>query len=143
MKTKPEMDPAAAFPDAKPPGEAALKVALADTAAPIEAMLAKLRIAQPAVAAEWHFSPRSGWHQIYLLKNRRLFYLVPKHGDVRVSLILGGKAVAMLKEGPFARQTTALLKTANRYPEGTAFSFDRQTLEPDLLLAFLAAKIAY
>lgn len=138
------MDPAAAFPDAKlQPGDAELKASLADAAAPVEAMLAKLRAAESAVVAEWHFSPRSGWHQIYILKQRRLFYLVPKRGDVRVMLILGGKALALLKRGPFARQTTELLKMAKKYPEGTAFSFDRQTLEPDLLAAFLAAKIAH
>jgi hypothetical protein len=144
MKTKPEMDPAAAFPDAKrQPRDAELKAALGRAAAPVEKILASLRAAQPAVTAEWKFSARSGWHQIHLLKKRRLFYFVPKRGDFRLSLILGGKAVALLQRGPFARQTTELLTTAKRYPEGTAFSFDRRMLDPDLLAAFFAAKIAH
>jgi hypothetical protein len=58
-------------------------------------------------------------------------------------MILGRKAVAQLQQGPFARQTNRLLKTAKHYPEGIAFSFDRKSLDPDLLGAFLAAKIAH
>ena len=144
MKTKPEMDPVAAFSDAKhQPDEADLKAALGRAAAPVEAVIANLRTALPAIVAAWQFSERVGWYQLQLLKKRRLLYLVPKRGDFRVSLILGRKAIAQLQEGPFARQTNGLLKTAKRYPEGTAFSFDRQSLDPDLLGAFIAAKIAH
>lgn len=143
MKTKPAMDPAAAFPDEKrPPTDADLKAALGAAAPPIEAVFASLRAQQPAATVEWKFSERSGWHQIPSLKKRRLFYLGPRRGDFRVSLILGDKALRLLREGPFAKQTAALLKTAKKYPEGTAFAFDRRTLEPDLLVAFLAAKVA-
>ena len=137
------MDPAAAFPDAQQkPGEADWKAALGRAAPPVAAVLAQLRAAQPAVTLEWHFSARAGWHQIHFLKKRRLFYLVPKRGDFRVSLILGGKAIAGLMKGPFAERTAELLPAAKRYPEGTAFSFDRRTLDPPLLGAFLAAKLA-
>ena len=58
-------------------------------------------------------------------------------------LLLGGKAIELLGQGPFARQTLRFLKTAKRYPEGTVFSFDRQTFDPDLVEALLAAKIAF
>ncbi|HEY5553115.1 MAG TPA: DUF3788 family protein [Opitutaceae bacterium] len=144
MKAKHEMDPPAAFPDAKhEPDASDLATALGRAAAPLVGVLATLRANRPAVATEWQFSERSGWYQIWLLKKRRLLYLVPKRKDFCVSMILGGKAIALLKEGPFAGQTNALLKTAIRYPEGTMFSFDRKSLDPDLLGAFLAAKIAH
>jgi hypothetical protein len=144
MKTKVEMDPAAAFPDAKhQPDDADLKAALGRAASPVGTFLAQLRAARLEVTTTWQFSDRSGWYQVLLLKKRRLLYLVPKRGDFRVSLILGGKAIAELQAGPYARQTTRLLKTARRYPEGTAFSFDRRTLEPALLAAMLTAKIAH
>jgi len=143
-KPKPEMDPAAAFPDAQqPPRDADLKAALGRAAAPVAAVSANLRAAAPAVATDWQFSARSGWYQVHLLKKRRLFYLVPKRGDFRVSMILGDKAVALLLKGPFAERTAELLTTAKRYPEGTAFLFDRTSLDPELLKAILAAKLAH
>lgn len=144
MKTKAQMDPAAAFPDAAhPPDEADLTAALGRTAGPIEAFLADLRLAQPATTTEWKFSERSGWHRIHFLKKRRLFYFLPRRDDFRLSLILGGKAVALLQAGPFRPQVDALLLTAPRYPEGTAFTFDAQTFAPDLVGAMVAARIAH
>lgn len=109
----------------------------------VKSLLANLRAAQSAVTMEWKFSNRSGWHQIHSLKKRRLFYLIPKRGDFRVAMILGDKAIASLREGPLARQTAELLKTARRYPEGTAVSFDHHSLDRELLAAVLAAKIAH
>lgn len=138
------MDPAAAFPDAKhQPRDADLAAALGRAATALQVVVANLRAVHPAVMAEWKFSERSGWHQIHFLKKRRLFYLIPKRGDFRVSLVLGDKAIVLLKQGPFSKRTAELLKTAKRYPEGTFFSFDRRTLDPDLIAAFLAAKIAH
>jgi len=146
MKLKPEMDSAAAFPDAThEPSEADLKAALGP--GPVGNLLAQelalFRSSQPSITTSWQFSPRSGWYQLHLRKKRRLLYLMPKRGDFRLMMLLGGKAIESLKQGPYARQTTRLLKTAKRYPEGTAFSFDRSTLDPDLLSVFLAAKIAH
>lgn len=143
MKTQPVMDPTAAFPDPRqPPDDAALLAALGPAAPPIARVLAELRAAEPAVRAGWQFSPRAGWYQLQTVKKRRLLYLVPQKGDFRVSLILGRKATAGMKDGPFAKQTAKLLKTAKHYPEGIAFTFDRQTLDPALLTALLAAKRA-
>lgn len=148
MKTKDiptRLDPAAAFPDeSAPPTDADLAAALdATAAAKIGEIVARLRAARPKVTTEWKYSDRSGWYRLHLLKDRRLFYLVPKRGDFRVSLILGGKAVDHLKRGPLARRVNTLLKTAKHYPEGTAFSFNQESLDPDLLAAFLEAKLAH
>lgn len=144
MKTKAQIDPAAAFPHAAhQPDDADLVAALGRTAAPFEAFLADLRSAQPSVTTEWKFSDRSGWYQIHFLKKRRLFYFLPRRDDFRLSLILGGKAVALLQQGPFRSQVDALLKTSPRYPEGTGFTFDAQAFAPDLVGAMVAAKIAH
>jgi len=144
MKTKPEMDPAAAFPEQKhQPDLAALKTTLGPAFAAVGKIIERLPALQPGIATAWQFSERSGWYLLLLLKKRRLLYLIPKRGDFRAMMILGGKAIALLEAGPFARPTATLLKTAKKYPEGTAFSFDRKSLEPDLIAAFLAAKIAH
>jgi Protein of unknown function (DUF3788) len=144
MKTAPALSPDAAFPDEKRlPAESDLRTALGRAFVPLEKILERLRAAHPDVAAEWKYSPRSGWHLIYSRKKRRIFYLIPVRGDFRLSLILGDKAIAALRAGPCAKQMPALLKEAKRYPEGTAFSLPGQTLEIEVAVALLEAKIAH
>lgn len=137
------MDPHAAFPDPKrPAAEADLPGALGRAYAPLNELLARLRAAHADVVPAWTFSPRSGWHQIYSRKARRIFYLVPTRGDFRLALILGGKALAALQAGPYARQMPPLLAAAKRYPEGTAFSFNRKTLDVAVAAALIEVKTA-
>jgi len=141
-KAKPEMDPVAAFPQAKQrPTAAALLTALGAAASPLDEVLAAFRRAHPDVSTAWQFSERAGWYQLLMLKKRRLLYLVPQRGNFRAMMILGGKALDQLKAGPQARPTARRLKTARHYPEGTAFTFTRDDLDPGLLAAFLAAKL--
>jgi len=144
MKTKPAIDPNAAFPDKRrPPTDADLPVALGSAFTPLAKVLERLRSTHPDVLPEWTFSTRSGWHQVYSRRQRRIFYLIPKQRDYRISLLLGDKAIAALQAGPCANQMPALLKTAKRWPEGTAFSFDREACDAGLVMAFLDAKIAH
>ena len=144
MKAVPVLSPDAAFPDEKrQPTESDLPGALGRAFSPLAKVLERLRAAHPDVTSEWKYSPRSGWHLIFNRKKRRLFYLIPARGDFRLSLILGDKAIAALQAGPCAKKMPALLKEATRYPEGTAFSFNGQTLEVDVAVALLDAKIAH
>jgi hypothetical protein len=144
MKAVPVLSPDAAFPDEKrQPTESDLPGALGRAFSPLAKVLERLRAAHPDVAPEWKYSPRSGWHLIYNRKKRRIFYLIPTCGDFRLSLILGDKAIAALQAGPCAKKMTALLKEAKRYPEGTAFSFNGQTLVVDVTVALLEAKITH
>ena len=144
MNTPAAPDSATAFPVAtSQPERAALREMLGSAGPVFESVLARLREDQPDLTLEWKYAARPGWHQIACLKKRRLFYLLPKRGDFRLSLILGAKAIALLKQGPCAKRTVELLQNASRYPEGTAFLFDRATAKPGLLAAFIAAKIAH
>jgi len=144
MKTSLRMDPTVAFPEAdQPPSTAEMHEALGEAAVPIDALLARLTSLYPGLGMTWQFSTRAGWFRIHALRKRRLFYLVPKQNDFRLSLILGPRALADLDEGPFNKETARLLPSAKRYPEGIAFSFNRRTLQPDLVVAFLAAKLAH
>jgi Protein of unknown function (DUF3788) len=144
MKKPNVMHPDLAFPDERPkPRDSDLPDALGRAFLPLNAVLTGLRASHPDVVPEWRFSPYSGWHQIYCRKARRILYFIPRRDDYRVMLILGDKAIAALRAGPHAKRMPALLKTAKRYPEGTAFSFDRHTLDVDLVAAFLEAKIAH
>jgi hypothetical protein len=144
MKKPPTLNPDAAFPDEKrQPAESDLPGALGRASAPLAKVLERLHSAHPDVAPEWKFSPRAGWHLIYSRKKRRLFYLIPIRGDFRLSLLLGGQAITALQAGPCAKQMPALLKEAKRYPEGTAFSFTGATLEVEVAVALLEAKLAH
>jgi hypothetical protein len=144
MKAVPVLSPDAAFPDeTHQPTESDLPGALGRAFIPLAKVLESLRAEHPDVAPEWKYSPRSGWHLIYNRKKRRIFYLIPTCGDFRLSLILGDKAIAALQAGPCAKKMTALLKEAKRYPEGTAFSFNGQTLVVDVTVALLEAKITH
>ena len=143
MKKLQEIDPLAAFPDAKHrPASSDLPARLGPSWPKIGEILNRLRAAHPEVMESWQFSTRSGWYQVQLLKKRRLLYLIPKKGAFRLMMILGRKAVASLQAGPFARQMNSLLKNARHYPEGIAFEFDQTSLDPGLLVALLEAKVS-
>ncbi len=143
MKTKSVVAPDAAFPDeSNPPDDRALQSALGTAFPPIAEILARTQTAFPPASAAWQYSKQAGWYRVAVLKKRRLFYLVPKRGNFSLMLILGRKAIAALEAGPHAREIAALLKTAKRYPEGTAFSFDRTSCDPSLVAALLDAKLA-
>lgn len=143
MKTKIEMDRHAAFPDpAAPPTDQELVAALGRASVAVALAIDALRAAEPRLVTAWQFSPRAGWYRIYSLKKRRLLYLVPRRRNFKVTLILGRKAVAQVQAGPLGRRLTVLLRTAQRWPEGIGFVFDRESFDPDLLAAMLAAKLA-
>lgn len=142
MKTQPEIDPLAAFPDPMHlPGESELVATLGAAYRPLRSCLSRLHATHPEVTAAWAYSSRVGWYQIQRLGKRRLLYLVPKRRDFRLSVVLGGKALAGLQAGPARRRIARVLKSARRYPEGTLVNFDRRTADADLLTLFLEAKI--
>jgi hypothetical protein len=144
MTTAPRPDPRAAFPNpAESPQDADLQPALGRAFAPVRRILADLAAACPQTTAGWQYSKQVGWYRVALLKKRRLFYLVPRRGGFRLSLILGGKAIAALQAGPHAHVINALLPDAKRYPEGTAFSFEHSHCDPNLISVLLAAKISH
>ncbi|HTX64189.1 MAG TPA: DUF3788 family protein [Opitutaceae bacterium] len=143
MKKPIAMHPDAAFPDEKRrPAESEIPGVLGRAFAPLNPLLAGLRAAHPDVVPEWQFSPRSGWHQIYSRKARRIFYLVPRRGGFVLNLLLGAKAIAALQAGPQAKAFASRLRAAKRYPEGTAFAFDAATLDAPLAGAMVEAKLA-
>lgn len=144
MKTEVVMDPATAFPDVNQrPDAAALRTVLGGASPLAEKILENLRAAQPATTTEWHFSRRAGWYQIHLLKKRRLYYLTPRRGDFTVTLVLGGKALALVKQGPCAARVPALLRAAKAVPEGTVFYLDHRMLDPAMMAVLLAAKMTH
>ena len=144
MKTKNAPVPTTAASGRQlPPNDNDLKKLMGRAFTPLVKVTGWLRSAQPAITIEDRFHAETGWHQIYLLKKRRLFYLTPKEDDFRFAMVLGDKAIAQLRQGPLAARIDPLLKNAKRYPEGTAFIFDRKSFDPQIAIALLEAKIAH
>lgn len=143
MKSTPEIDPAAAFPDPMHlPGEPELAAALGPAFPPVRQVFDTLRAGHPTVSAAWQYSPRCGWYEVQILGKRRLLYLVPRRRDFRLAMILGRKVVARLQAGRHGARVTRLLKTARHYPEGIAFEFDRSSLDPGFVVDLIEAKLA-
>lgn len=144
MKKTAQLDPNAAFPDSRrKPASSELSALPGRAYARLDKALAQIRLAHPELTVEWSYSPRVGWHQIYLRKKRRILYLVPARNDFRVSMLVGDKAIADAGNGPAGGKIRALLAGAKRWPEGTSFSFDRRTLDPGVLSALVEGKIAH
>lgn len=142
MKTKTILVPTPAAKQ-RPRSDDALKKNLGRAFAPLAQVIAWLQTAQPSVTIDERFPAQTGWHQIYLLKQRRLFYLTPKLGDFRFAMILGDKAIAQVRKSRLAERFLPLLRNARRYSEGTAFIFDRKSFDPPLAIALLEAKLAH
>lgn len=138
MKTPPVVDETAAFPDSsREPTDRDLKSALGSAFPAIDEILAQLRLDCPDATSAWQYSNKVGWYRVALLKKRRLVYLVPQRGDFRLSLLLGAKAIASLQASAHAARLAPLLAAAKRYPEGTAFTFDRSSCDAALVHALL------
>jgi len=124
-------------------GDEALRVLLGRNYDPLAGVINWLRSGHPAVTVDERFGGQAGWHRIYLLKKRRLFYLAPKSGDFRFAMILGDRAIDRVRQGAAAGSFEGLLRDAKRYGEGTAFIFDARSFDPPLVTALLEAKLAH
>jgi hypothetical protein len=124
------------------PSEDDLKNALGCLCPVLNEALSAVQAVHPRAVCDWKFSPRAGWYQICSLERRRLFYIVPKRGAFRISMILGARAVTSLQLSLHSAQVTSMLRSAKRYPEGTAFVFTAEHFDAELFLAFVEAKVA-
>jgi hypothetical protein len=144
MKAKTRIDPNAAFPDASPrPTNDDLHRAIGKSSARLIQLFADVQAGEPTVSTTWSFSSRVGWYQQWMLKKRRLLYVVPKRGDVRLSLIVGDKAIDEVKASAVSREFVPVLAAAKRYPEGTGFTFEGESWNRKLVVELLRAKIRH
>lgn len=136
--------PSGVFNDpARRPTDAEFNSTLGTSFVALDLLLTALRATRPTLAWEWKFSARTGWHRLCLLGQRRLFYLLPQTGGFRLSLIVGDRALAEAAAGPHATALRRLRKTAERFPEGTAFRFTAAGFDAPVVLGLLEAKLAH
>jgi len=146
MSTASKTRAAADAPDllsesAAPPTDHDLQAALGAAHGPLAEVVAWLRHREPAMGCEWKFAPLSGWYQIYVLKRRRLFYLLPRPRAFRMVILLDARALTALRQGPLGGGADALISGAKSYPEGMAFTLESRGFYPEIAIALLAAKL--
>ncbi|PTX94426.1 DUF3788 family protein [Opitutus sp. ER46] len=140
-----EAMPAIAFSDPQnaPTNEAIVEMVGAEAHAAIAAVNHWLETSHQHVTHEWRFSQTSGWYDIALIKERRIFYFIPKPGGFLLNIVLSDRAIAALPHWLDDKHITRLVRAAKRYAEGTVFSFAAQTLVPEVAIALLKAKISH
>lgn len=83
-------------------------------------LVARLGSELGIVDQEWSsYSPKYGWHLKLKAKKRNILYLGPCDKLVRISLILGDRAVKAAHESKLSAKVISLLDKAPRYAEGT------------------------
>jgi hypothetical protein len=112
------------------------KGASVETEHPSEAdMVAVLGDAYPAFqalvnrdgkgTAEWRrYTKRSPWVLKVSEGKRTLFYAQPESGSVRVTVLLGGRAVDAALAGQVSKRLHASIRKAKAYPEGRPVSVE-------------------
>jgi hypothetical protein len=149
MKNKSPPDRGGVFLDpASPPEEREFQAALGTTHPCIEEVLAGLRPHHGKISSTWKHSRQAGWYRVYLAQQRRIFYLLPRRDGFRLTMILGDRAIESLAGGRHAAEVLRRLKTAIRYPEGTAFAFthsagDVTAFDAEFVIALMEAKLAH
>jgi len=71
---------------------------------------------------EWTFSgAKYGWNARLRQKKRTILYLIPQEQTFLVGMVLGDRALTLLRRDEVSTQTLALIDEAPRYGEGTGF----------------------
>ena len=83
-------------------------------------LIARLRDELRVVDQEWSsYSPKYGWYLKLKVKKRNIIYLSPCAKSIRVSLILGDRAMKAVRESRLSSKMLSIIAEAPRYPEGT------------------------
>ncbi|MGA3244793.1 MAG: DUF3788 family protein [Bacteroidota bacterium] len=126
----------------KHPGDGDLRKRLGRSYKLFEETIISLQFEHQGIGFEWKFSKASGWYLICLKKKRRLFYFLPRDRDFSYRMLFGPRAVAEIKKGAFPASIGEMLKSAQKYPEGTLLEFDKSNFEVATVLKLLTIKIA-
>ena len=74
------------------------------------------------LSVHWSFAgARYGWSCRLQRKKRTILYLIPQQGAFLVGVVLGDRALTLLRRHDLSAPTRALIDQAPRYGEGTGF----------------------
>ncbi len=102
-----------------PPSERQVTAALGPSAAAWKELIAWLGV-QGIAGKEWKsVAPKYGWALCPALNKRNILYLGPCEACLRVSFVLGEKAVAAARDSDLPKAVLKEITEAKRYAEGT------------------------
>jgi hypothetical protein len=74
------------------------------------------------LSVEWSFAgAKYGWSCRLQRKKRTILYLIPQNGAFLVGVVLGDRALTLLRRDDLSAATRELIDQAPRYGEGTGF----------------------
>lgn len=77
------------------------------------------------ISFQWKFyGENSGWTMKILSKKRNLFFLLPRHGFIKLGFIFGEKAVNEILTSDFPETLKTSLSEARAYAEGRGLHFE-------------------
>ena len=108
-------------------------------------LVSRVGQAHAPIAEVWHFGgDKHGWSLRLKRRDRIVLYLIPQRGHFLVGLVLGEKALDVIRKQDLPPDILALVASAPRYAEGTgvrlpvATSRDVRAVEK-----MVAAKMAF
>lgn len=112
--------PAATGDATAPPSESEMAAVLGDAHSAFQALLS--RGGNPTVAEWRRYSKKSPWVLKVSQGKRALFYARPDSGRLKVTVLLGGRAVEAALAGQVSKQLHASIREAKVFPEGRPVS---------------------
>ena len=85
-------------------------------------LTARMEAAYGPLSVAWSFSgAKYGWNCRLQRKKRTILYLIPQNGAFLVGVVLGDRALTLLRRDDLSAATRELIDQARRYVEGTGF----------------------
>jgi len=85
-------------------------------------LIARMEASYGPLSEAWSFSgAKYGWNLRLRQKNRTILYLIPQNHAFLVGVVLGDRALALLRREDVNPGTLLLIDEAPRYGEGTGF----------------------
>jgi len=85
-------------------------------------LVTRMRAAYGPLTEEWSFSgAKYGWNCRLRQKKRTVLYLIPQSGAFLVGVVLGDRALGLVRREELSAGTLELIDGARRYAEGTGF----------------------
>jgi hypothetical protein len=97
------------------------------------------------ISFEWkHYGKNSGWTLKVLSKKRNLFFLLPRHGFIKLAFVFGERAVKEILESSFPDALKTTLSESRAYAEGRGLHFEiRSESDLEIFRKLLSVKIKY
>lgn len=85
-------------------------------------LISRMEAGYGPLSEAWSFSgAKYGWSLRLKQKKRTVLYLIPQVGSFLVGIVLGDRALSLLRRDDLNPKTSALIDEAPRYGEGTGF----------------------